>query len=158
MVFIVHFSNRESTAEVVKKEFEKMHEKIKPIYLRSLIYAIISAPLFSFSVVNMYYLLFNLEGNYTVGLPLTLFSLIAAFSVALFVEALHKNKEIKKASIEYVKDRIILSRYMDDDRKEDYLKKVESNPKDAFKTFVEFLIHEDRIKYNNLEGEAKSDQ
>lgn len=142
----MHFSNRERTAELVRREFEKMHEKIKPIYLRSLIYAIVSAPLFSFSIVNMYYILFNLEGNYSVGLPLTLFSIIAAFSVALFVEALHKNKEIKKTSVEFIKDRIIMSKYMDDDRKEGYLKKVESNPKEVFKVFVDFLIHEDMLK------------
>lgn len=153
----MHFSNRERTAELVRKEFEKMHEKIKPIYLRSLIYAIVSAPLFSFSIVNMYFILFNLEGNYSVGLPLTLFSVIAAFSVALFVEALHKNKEIKKTSVEFIKDRIILSKFMDDDRKEGYLKKVESNPKEAFKIFVDFLVHEDMLKSMKQQMESESD-
>ncbi|MDQ0256757.1 hypothetical protein J2S74_004179 [Evansella vedderi] len=148
-------SRTESTSDLIKKEFENMHKELKPLLMKCLLYSVISAPLFSFSFMSLYYLVFEF-GVDVITLPVILFSLTGAFSFALLREAFHKNKEMKEASRDYIKKRIRESEYMDIHYKEDYLKKIQDKPRDMFKIFVEFLERENRTRMiKNRESDDK---
>ncbi|MCD8509530.1 MAG: DUF5392 family protein [Bacillus sp. (in: Bacteria)] len=128
-----------------------MHKRIRPLLIRSLLYSIIAAPLIAFSIVSVYYVLFRLEGTNDILLPVIVFSAAGALGFALFREALHKNKEIKKESQVHIIERIRSSEFLDLHFKEKYVKHIEKSPKDMFKVFVVFIEHEQSIRRSKEE-------
>ncbi|MFA9558322.1 DUF5392 family protein [Evansella sp. AB-rgal1] len=145
------FSKKDYSSEKIKKEFEELNALLKPFVRKSLLYGIISAPLLSVSIVNLFYLLLIFSAEYSILIPGVIFSITGALGVALFKEALHQNKEARKMTMTYIKARITNSKHVNYHSKADYLMKLEQNKKDFLHIFIQFLKYEDRMKDINTQ-------
>ncbi|WP_077622376.1 DUF5392 family protein [Sediminibacillus massiliensis] len=95
------------TASVyVKKELENFQNKLMPFMKKTRRMTFISIPLITFSVINLFFLLFQVGISQESAISAVIISLAGAIGFALFKETLHKNKEIANMSLEYMKDRI----------------------------------------------------
>ncbi|MBU8906670.1 DUF5392 family protein [Desertibacillus haloalkaliphilus] len=128
-----------------RNELEKIQKLIAPAVKKSTIFIFLSMSMISFSIINLYYLIF---GTGTSGLTIfvLLFSLLGALGVALYKESLHKNKEIQQLSREYIIDRITKSEHLPDDAKDKYVAKIQADPKTTFEVFFQSLDQEERMK------------
>ncbi|WP_216829798.1 DUF5392 family protein [Alkalihalobacterium elongatum] len=126
-----------------KREFEKLQHKIAPLVKKSTVFSIISITMISFSLINLYHLLFGDINNIVFTF---IFSLLGAVGVALYKEVKFQNKEIYKTSIEYINDKIQKSEVVPEYSKEKFIEKVRVEPMNAFQVFSDFLSQEERIK------------
>ncbi|ARK30505.1 DUF5392 family protein [Halalkalibacter krulwichiae] len=138
-------SKLDQFSHYTRKEFEKIQEMIAPLVKKSSTYAFLSVPMFSFSVVNLYFLLFN-SSQANQMLWIAIFAILGALGLALFKESIHKNREIFNKSVAYIKGRINKSDLITDDEKENYLNEIKHNPVNVFKVFQKFLSREERLK------------
>lgn len=127
-----------------KREIEKIQMLVAPLIKKSSIYMLLSIPMIVFSLLNLAVIVFRIPTESF--LTLVVFSLIGALGFALFKEALHQNKKIQKASIDYIKERIKKSSLVPENSKDMYIEKIQKDPINAFQVFSVFLNQEQRIK------------
>ncbi|SDH97562.1 hypothetical protein SAMN05192534_1172 [Alteribacillus persepolensis] len=130
----------------VKEEFDKMQERLAPLVKKSMVYGFIAMPLVTFSLWNLFFLLAGTSLTADTALLFGGLALLGAVGMALFKESIHQSKNIQKQSVEYVHHRIKNSYVLSHEAKEQYLKKVVSDPAKCYQTFYEFLEHERRLQ------------
>ncbi|GAE28480.1 hypothetical protein JCM9140_4722 [Halalkalibacter wakoensis JCM 9140] len=130
----------------VEKELETIQKRVAPFMKKSSIFSFVSIPLISFSFINLFILLFQVGITQELAVFTLLITIVGALGAALFKESIHYNKKALKVSMDYIVERISKSETMLEGAKENYLKKVHTQPIHVFTTFNEFLQHEERIK------------
>ncbi|SET21675.1 hypothetical protein SAMN05216389_10718 [Oceanobacillus limi] len=130
---------------VVRKEVEKLEETLSPFMKKVSKYAFWSFPLITFSVINLFFLLFFVPSEERVLAVLIFYAVLGAFGMALSKEAKLQRKEIQKKSSDYIIKRMNKSDIVPDDRKEDYIARVRTQPLRSVEHFIKFLKEEDQI-------------
>ncbi|WP_377558942.1 DUF5392 family protein [Ornithinibacillus salinisoli] len=129
----------------VKKEIEKLNDFLSPFVKKVSKYAFWSLPLITFSIVNLFFLLFLIPSEDRMLVALIFYAILGAFGMALSKEAKLQRKEIQKISSDYIIERMKKSDLVSDRFREDYIKRVINQPVRAMDHFVKFLEEEDRL-------------
>ncbi|MUK88289.1 hypothetical protein GMD78_07790 [Ornithinibacillus sp. L9] len=136
----------------VKREVEKLEEVLSPFVKKVSKYAFWSFPLVTFSIVNLFFLLFIVPSEDRVLAALVFYAVLGAFGMALSKEAKIQRKEIQKISSDYIIERMKKSDIVDEQRKGDYITRVQNQPIRAMDHFVKFLEEENRINRQQWYG------
>ncbi len=129
----------------IRAEFEKIQAITSPLVKKGFLFTIVSILMMSFSMANLYGLIFHVTADRKTLMILAC-ALIGAIGMALYRETIYQNEEIRRTSIAYIKTRIKESKAIPAETKETYLEKITREPVNAFMTFTEFLSREERIK------------
>ncbi|WP_285766150.1 DUF5392 family protein [Peribacillus sp. SI8-4] len=137
----------------MQSEIEQLQASLSPLLKKNMRYGILSTVMIGFSVINLFFLLFNNETLSISNIALGLYSLIGAIGFALLKENKHNQKEIAKLSRNYMLERMKKSRYVTDVRKSNYYKKMNDEPLFAMNVFFEFLAEEQQRKERSFNQE-----
>ncbi len=127
-----------------KRELEKLEEIISPFMKKASKYALFSFPLVTFSVINLFLLLFAASDQQYSATTIVIFAVIGAIGLALSKESKLKQREIQKMSSEYIIERIKKSELASDHLKKEYINLVKEQPLLAMQHFITFLKKEDQ--------------
>ncbi|MCK1991238.1 hypothetical protein GW626_12910 [Peribacillus muralis] len=130
----------------MQAELEQLQAKISPMLKKNMKYSLLSTAMIGFSVINLFFLLFNNESLSISNIALGIYALIGAIGLALLKENKHNQKEIANMSRIYMLERMKKSRYISDARKSNYYGKVNDQPLYAMNVFFEFLAEEQQRK------------
>ncbi|MFS0863763.1 DUF5392 family protein [Fredinandcohnia sp. 179-A 10B2 NHS] len=128
----------------IKKELEQLQEKIGPLMAKTSKYMFWSFPLITISLVNLIFLLFFTPFTNESWPSVIIYATLGAIGFALSKETKFKKKEIETISSEYIINRIKKSDVISEGRQEDYIVKLQNQPKLALHHFIEFLNEEKR--------------
>ncbi|SDZ20302.1 hypothetical protein SAMN05421736_107181 [Evansella caseinilytica] len=139
----------------IMKELENIQQRIAPLLKKSSIFVLTSIPLITFSLINLYLLLFQIGINQELVIVAVAMSLVGAIGFALFKESMHHNKEIHKVSYEYISERISKSDILPELSKGKYLERIHHDPKRALNIFYDFLQHEEKTKNSKNDSTSR---
>ncbi|UTR14758.1 YwnF family protein [Salipaludibacillus sp. LMS25] len=139
-----------TTSQYVKTEFEKIQAALAPYIKKSSMYTLISVPILTFSLINLFALSVN-RGISDETMPLIIvFGVAGAFGLALFKESMYQSKEIYIKSFNYITNRIKKNDELPDAIKDRYLRRLQTEPANTMMIYYEFLQQEERLK--KMEG------
>ncbi|MCR6106709.1 DUF5392 family protein [Salipaludibacillus agaradhaerens] len=139
-----------TTSQYVKTEFEKIQTTLAPYIKKSSLYTLVSVPILTFSLMNLFVLIVNMRVSEQTMTPIIAFGIAAAFGLALFKESMYQSKEIYLKSFDYITNRIKKNDELPDTIKDRYLKRLQTEPANTMTIYYEFLQQEERIK--KMEG------
>jgi hypothetical protein len=128
----------------VKREIERLEEIISPFLKKASKYALFSLPLISFSVINLFLLLFVTSEQKFTATTITIYAVIGAIGMALSKEAKIQQIEIQNISSDYIIERIKKSELASAHLKKQYIFLVKEEPSMAMQHFITFLKKEDQ--------------
>ncbi|MCU9612861.1 YwnF family protein [Caldibacillus lycopersici] len=134
-----------SFPESIKKELEAIQRLILPLAKKTSKYMFWTFPLIGISIFNIIYLLFFTERATNIYVMLVIYAIIGAIGLSLLKETKLNKKEIEKIGIRYIVGRIKKSRFVPEDRKNQYIHKIKITPMVAMEQFVKFLQEEERL-------------
>ncbi len=130
----------------IRQEFDQLQDMVTPFLKKRIICGGLAIPLTAFSFFNLILILttvsVNRENLFIVGG----LALAGSIGMALFSELAHQNNQIHAKRMKYIQERITKSDQLPEHAKKRYLKAIHMNQTDAFHTFYQFLIHEERLK------------
>ncbi|UOR13587.1 DUF5392 family protein [Halobacillus amylolyticus] len=122
----------------VNRELERIQEIILPMVKKVSKYTLGSFPLIAISVINLFSLVFIVPGHMSSMFTIGFYALIGAVGMALYKEARHQKKEMKKRSTDYIMERIRKSEVMSDRGKEKYMTLIKDNRLQTMNYFIKF--------------------
>ncbi|URM31085.1 YwnF family protein [Cytobacillus firmus] len=128
----------------VKRELEQLEEIVSPIMKKASRYIFWSTPLIILSLINLMTLFFTVQDEKTSPAAILIYAIIGALGFALSKEGKHKQLEIQKLSLQYMKERISKSQWASDPIKARYQALINENPRKAVPYFIQFLKEEKR--------------
>lgn len=131
----------------VEKEMKKLEEMLIPLMKKASKYSFWSLPLITLSIVNLFFLLFVVDGQHSFG-ALLFYGILGAVGLALSKEAKFQRKELHKVSSEYIVKRIRNSDIVAEHVKSKYIQLVQEQPVMLINHFVQFLEEENRTNRN----------
>ncbi|MEH7223438.1 DUF5392 family protein [Bacillus sp. JJ1566] len=134
----------------ITKELEQLHKKIAPIMMKTSKYMFWSFPLIIISLINLVFMLFFMPFTQEAIPSLLIYSIIGAIGFALSKEAKFKKKEMEAISSEYIIKRIKKSDVLTSGRQQDYIARLQNQPKLTLHFFIEFLNEEKQREKRNL--------
>ncbi|MEH7237452.1 DUF5392 family protein [Bacillus sp. JJ1562] len=134
----------------ITKELEQLHKKIAPIMMKTSKYMFWSFPLITISLLNLVFLLFFMPFTQEAIPSLLIYAILGAIGFALSKEAKFKKKEMEAISSEYIITRIKKSDVVTTGRQQDYISRLQNQPKLALHFFIEFLNEEKQREKRNL--------
>jgi hypothetical protein len=136
-------SSQESNSAFADSDLIHFQERIKPVVSKCLIYGALFIPLFSFTILIMYFISLLPAGD---GL-IVVSSTAAISGLAIYKDNKYKNENSQQdEQLEFIKERIAGSGYIHEDIKGDYLEKVSASPSEASRFFAAFVQQEERMK------------
>ncbi|WP_080848545.1 DUF5392 family protein [Cytobacillus gottheilii] len=135
------------TAEMpafIKKELEKLEEKIQPVMKKASKYVLFSYPLIFISIMNLFLVLFGMTTTENAALTIMIYAIIGAVGMALSKEGKLLRKDILKRTAEYIIERINKSEDASESLKNKYIMLVKGQPFLLIQHFIEFLKEEKR--------------
>jgi TRAP-type C4-dicarboxylate transport system permease large subunit len=135
------------TADVpafVKRELEKLEEKITPIMKKASKYMFISYPLIFISVLNLFLVLFGMATPENAALTVVVYAVIGAVGMALSKEGKLLRKDTLKRTADYIIERINKSEDASESMKKKYIMLVKGQQILLIQHFIEFLKEEKR--------------
>ncbi|GAA0440065.1 hypothetical protein GCM10008983_16280 [Lentibacillus halophilus] len=130
----------------IERELEIIDELVKPKLKKSSKYMVVSIPLLSISIINLFFML--VINGYTQDMLITIgvYALLGAIGAALYKESRHVNKEIRQIGMNHIIERIQQSDHVNDYTKDQYIANVKAKPKFSMQTFFNFLSEEHKRK------------
>lgn len=139
----------------MQNEVKKIQLKLNPLLKKSMKYGFFSTIMIAFSLINLFFLLFNNDSYPISKIALCIYALVGAIGFALKKENKHNKKEIVKMSQKYVLERMKKSGYLTDARKNNYYQKVNEHPLLTMNVFIEFLAEEEQKKNDSSGNENR---
>ncbi|MCR6110786.1 DUF5392 family protein [Bacillus sp. A301a_S52] len=140
-----------TTSQYVKTEFEKIQTKLSPYIKKSSLYTLVSVPILTFSLMNLFVLIVNMRVSEQTMIPIIVFGVAAAFGLALFKESMYQSKEIYLKSFDYITNRIRKNDELPNAIKDRYLQRLQTEPANTMTIYYEYLQQEERLKKMNGE-------
>ncbi|WP_067839968.1 DUF5392 family protein [Amphibacillus sediminis] len=128
----------------IKREMDKISEKIRPLMKKVSTYSMFGFPLMLIGIFNMVIPFLNQEFSMESLLVPGVYALVAAIGVALFKESNFLKKQIHQIGKNYMVERINRSELMEADEKERYIAHVKKYVKMDLQPFFRFLTEENR--------------
>jgi hypothetical protein len=137
---------KNSFPENIRKEIEQIQKLISPLARKTSKYMFWTYPLIGIALINLGYLLFFATRGDNFYIPLIIYAAIGAFGLALRRESKLNKKEIERIGVRYIIERMKKSRYVTNERKNQYIQIVNEKPILAMENFIKFLQEEDRLR------------
>lgn len=141
-------SHFEHLPPFIKKEMEKIAEKVQPLLKKNTTYFMFGLPLMLVGGLNiaMHYTQGSLTMN-SILMP-AIYALMAAIGLALFQESRGLKKQIHRIGKAHMVERIKQSDIIEENRKQIYILTVEKQTKMDLQPFFKFLTEENKERQN----------
>jgi hypothetical protein len=142
-------SHFEHLPPFIKREIEKISEKIQPLLKKNSTYFLFGFPLMLVGILNI--MMYFTQGNINMDSALIpgLYAIMAAVGLALFQESKSLRKQINIIGKEHMVERIKQSEVMEEAKKKKYILTVEKQTKMDLQPFFNFLTEEDKEQKNS---------
>lgn len=142
-------SHFEHLPPFIKREIEKISDKIQPLLKKNSTYFLFGFPLMIVGILNI--MMYFTQGNINIDSALIpgAYALMAAVGLALFQESRLLRKEINTIGKEHMVERIKQSDIMTEGKKKNYILTVEKQKKMDLQPFFKFLTEENKEQKNS---------
>ncbi|KHE68638.1 DUF5392 family protein [Halobacillus sp. BBL2006] len=138
--------------DYIVEEFKELEKNTKPLYRKIRKYSLISFIAISLALFNILGLILSVDFNTLYFIPLTFFSVVGAFGMALQKEVKFLWSEIQKSSVRHIKERIEKTEFVYESSRKKYIDSVTNDPLYSMNIFAEFLEEENRQKVSKFKS------